>query len=119
MAEIGYDNVGTLETLCTQQGEFGFLEMNARIQVEHAVTEAVTGLDLLGLQIRLAAGGALPERPPLCGHAVEARIYAEDPRTHLPDTGVLRVFREPRMHRVRVETGYRDCLLYTSDAADE
>jgi acetyl-CoA carboxylase biotin carboxylase subunit len=108
MAEIGYDNVGTLETLCTQQGEFGFLEMNARIQVEHAVTEAVTGLDLVGLQIRLAAGAALPERPGLCGHAVEARIYAEDPRTLLPDTGVLRVFRAPRMHRVRVETGYQE-----------
>lgn len=108
VAELGYDNVGTLETLCTQDGEFGFLEMNARIQVEHAVTEAVTGLDLVAAQISLAAGGTLPERPPLCGYAVEARVYAEDPRTLLPDTGVLRVFREPQMHRVRVETGYRE-----------
>jgi acetyl-CoA carboxylase biotin carboxylase subunit len=113
MAELGYDNVGTLETLCTQDREFGFLEMNARIQVEHAVTEAVTGLDLVALQISLAAGGALPERPPLCGHAVEARVYAEDPRTLLPDTGVLRVFRAPQMHRVRVETGYQEGQVVT------
>ncbi len=108
MAELGYDNVGTLETLCAQDGEFGFLEMNARIQVEHAVTEAVTGVDLVATQISLAAGGVLPERPPLSGHAVEARVYAEDPVTFLPDTGVLRVFRAPQMHQVRVETGYRE-----------
>ena len=108
IAELGYDNVGTLETLRDGDGEFGFLELNARIQVEHAVTEAVTGLDLVAAQIELAAGGGLPERPALNGHAVEARIYAEDPISALPDTGTLRVFQLPRMHAVRVETGYQE-----------
>jgi acetyl-CoA carboxylase biotin carboxylase subunit len=107
-AQLGYDNVGTLETLRDGDGQFGFLEMNARIQVEHAVTEAVTGLDLVIAQIELAAGGQLPQRPPLNGHAVEARVYAEDPQTQLPDTGVLRTFRPPQMHGVRVETGYQE-----------
>ncbi len=104
---LGYDNVGTLETLRDRDGKFGFLELNARIQVEHAVTEAVTGLDLVAAQIELAAGGPLPPRPPLNGHALEARVYAEDPRSQLPDTGVLRTFRLPEMFGVRVETGYQ------------
>lgn len=108
VATLGYDNVGTLETLRNPEGQFGFLEMNARIQVEHAVTEAVTGLDLVATQIRLAAGGALPARPPLNGHALEARVYAEDPLSQLPDTGVLRTFRLPQMYGVRVETGYQE-----------
>jgi len=108
MTALGYDNIGTLETLRDDAGQFGFLELNARIQVEHAVTEAVTGLDLVASQIQLAAGGALPTRPPLRGHALEARVYAEDPVSQLPDTGVLRTFRPPQMHAVRVETGYQE-----------
>ena len=107
---LGYDNVGTLETLFTAAGEVGFLEMNTRIQVEHAVTEAVTGLDLVGLQLSLASGAsmseALPQEVERQGYAMEARIYAEDPNTLLPSTGKLVVFRPPRMHGVRVETGF-------------
>lgn len=103
---LGYNNVGTLETLRDTSGGYGFLEMNTRIQVEHGVTEAVTGLDLLAEQIRLAAGAPLPVIPELRGHALEARIYAEDPRSHMPSTGVLQLFRYPVLEGVRVETGY-------------
>ncbi len=107
LAELGYDNVGTFETLRRQDGSFGFIEMNTRIQVEHGVTEAVTGLDLVAIQIALAAGAPLPERPPLTGCAVEARVYAEDPRTGHTATGVLSHLRTPDLHGVRYETGYR------------
>ena len=107
-AEMGYDNAGTLETLEDGTGRFGFMEMNTRIQVEHGVTEEVTGLDLVQAQIGIAAGGALPERPPMNGYAVEARVYAEDPVRHFSSTGRLSVFRPPRMHGVRVETGYAE-----------
>jgi acetyl-CoA carboxylase, biotin carboxylase subunit len=105
-AELGYDNVGTLETLRGADGRFGFIEMNTRIQVEHGVTEAVTGLDLVAAQIALAAGEALPEIPALSGHAVEARVYAEDLRTGLPATGTITHLRTPSLHGVRFETGY-------------
>lgn len=106
LATLGYDNVGTLETLRGGDGSFGFIEMNTRIQVEHGVTEAVTGLDLVATQIRLAAGEGLPERPPLDGFAVEARVYAEDPRTGHVATGVLEHLRTPQLFGVRYETGY-------------
>lgn len=112
-ATMHYDNLGTLETLADDAGHFGFLEMNTRIQVEHGVTEEVTGLDLVRAQIELAAGGALPQRPPLAGHAVEVRVYAEDPLRHFPSTGRLSVFRPPRMHGVRVETGYAEGQVIT------
>ena len=104
-ATMGYDNLGTVETLY-QDGDFGFLEMNTRIQVEHGVTELVTGMDLVATQIRLAAGAALPARPSLDGFALEARVYSEDPVSFFPSTGVLTRFRAPRLHGVRVETGY-------------
>jgi acetyl-CoA carboxylase, biotin carboxylase subunit len=106
MAELGYDNVGTLETLRTADGAFGFIEMNTRIQVEHGVTEAVTGVDLVATQIALAAGADLPPRPALNGCAVEARVYAEDLRTGHPATGVLTRLRTPELFGVRFETGY-------------
>ena len=83
-AHLGYNNVGTLETLLSQDGVFGFLEMNTRIQVEHGVTEEVTGLDLVGLQIKLAQGEHLPQSPQRSGFAIEARVYAEDAVTLLP-----------------------------------
>jgi acetyl-CoA carboxylase biotin carboxylase subunit len=105
---LGYDNLGTVETLYTPDGEVGFLEMNTRIQVEHGVTEEVTGMDLVATQIELAAGGSLPARPELQGFAMEARLYAEDPRTMFPSTGQLSVFRPPTLHGVRVETGYQE-----------
>ena len=105
-AELGYDNVGTLESLFTQDGEVGFLEMNTRIQVEHGVTEEITGCDLVQTQIALAAGEPLPQQPQRHGYAMEVRLYAEDPFTLLPSTGRLSVFRPPQMQGLRVETGY-------------
>ena len=105
-ADLGYDNVGTMETLMDASGSFGFLEMNTRIQVEHGVTEAVTGLDLVQLQFALAQGAPPPSTVSCNGHAIEARIYAEDAQTLLPSTGRLAVFELPQMHGVRIETGY-------------
>src|SRR5262249_50891569 len=84
--------------------EFFFLELNARIQVEHPVTEEVTGVDLVSWQLRIAAGEPLDfEPPPLAGHAVEVRLYAEDPRTFLPQAGRIEQLRLPSS--VRVEPG--------------
>ena len=107
LAGLAYDNVGTLETLLGADGSFGFIEMNTRIQVEHGVTEAVTGLDLVATQIALAAGAHLPKRPPLNGFAVEARVYAEDPQSGHSATGLLTHLRTPELFGVRFETGYR------------
>jgi acetyl-CoA carboxylase biotin carboxylase subunit len=81
--------------------------MNTRIQVEHGVTEMITGVDLVAAQIRLAAGERLPEPVDPQGHALEVRVYAENPFTQLPSTGRLAVFEPPtRLHGVRVDTGY-------------
>lgn len=113
LENLGYNNVGTLETLQSPSGEFGFLEMNTRIQVEHGVTEMVTGLDLVVEQIRLAAGGSLPPQPSLSGYAVQARVYAEDSQTSMPSTGRLQVFVPPHMRHVRVETGYAQGMAVT------
>ena len=111
LAALGYDSLGTVETLLAD-GEFGFLETNTRLQVEHGVTEEVTGVDLVAAQIRLAAGadlaGVLPDDVALSGHAVEARVYAEDPVRMLPSPGRLLTFRPPAMTGVRTEVAYRE-----------
>lgn len=107
----GYDGLGTVETLYAQ-GDFGFLEVNTRLQVEHGVTEEITGIDLVAAQIRVAAGeslGSIVVQPVTAdGHAVEARIYAEDSDRMLPSTGRLAMYRPPTMTGVRVETGYAE-----------
>jgi acetyl-CoA carboxylase biotin carboxylase subunit len=117
LADLGYDNIGTVEWLCTADGEFSFLEMNTRLQVEHGVTEAITGVDLVAAQIQLAAGTRLaevvPPSPTIRGHAIEARIYAEDPQTFLPSPGPLAVFRPPMEDGIRIETGYREGSVIT------
>lgn len=111
LADLGYDNIGTVETLLDADGVFRFIEMNPRLQVEHGVTEAVTGVDIVTTQIRLAAGRRLDEvLPPdvrLRGHAVQARVCAETPRGFLPSTGRLAAFRPPQeAPHLRVEAGY-------------
>ena len=117
MAKLGYDNIGTVETLHDAEAGLRFLEMNTRLQVEHAVTEAVTGVDLVRAQILSAAGARiaeiLPDPVPLQGHAIEARVYAEDPVRFLPSVGSLRTFRPPEGDGVRVETGTREGAAVT------
>jgi acetyl/propionyl-CoA carboxylase alpha subunit len=100
---IGYESAGTAEFLVEGEDLF-FLELNARIQVEHPVTEAVTGIDLVELQLQVADGASLAELHPVYrGHAVEARLYAEDPRTFLPQPGRVRRLELPP--GVRVDAG--------------
>lgn len=106
--KIGYTNAGTVEFLLAPSGDFYFIEVNTRIQVEHPVTEMITGLDLIRMQIEIAQGGRLPEaRPQQSGHAIEARLYAEDPLNNfLPSTGTLHVWEPPDgMHDLRVDSG--------------
>jgi propionyl-CoA carboxylase alpha chain len=105
-----YYNAGTVEFIVDENKNFYFLEMNTRLQVEHPVTELITGLDLVKLQIKVAEGEKLPFKQEdliLRGHAVEVRVYAEDPANNfLPDIGTLKTYKRPQGHGIRVDDGF-------------
>ncbi len=105
-----YYNAGTIEFILDDKMNFYFLEMNTRLQVEHPVTEQITGLDLVKLQIRIAEGEKLPfqqEDLKINGHAIEVRVYAEDPANNfLPDIGTLKTYKRPQGHGIRVDDGF-------------
>ena len=105
---VGFRNVGTFEFLVDQNDHIYFIEANTRLQVEHATTEMVTGVDIVERQLRIAAGeSGQMERPPINGHAIQCRIYAEDPRTFIPSPGTLEEFHIPALDGLRVDTGFR------------
>jgi len=108
LAEIGYQNAGTVEFLMNGDGQLYFIEMNTRIQVEHPITEAITGVDIVKAQLRIAAGerldAILPSKLELRGHAIECRINAEHPQKFTPSAGKITVFNVPGGNGVRVDT---------------
>ncbi|MBT2570286.1 biotin carboxylase N-terminal domain-containing protein [Planococcus sp. ISL-110] len=110
---VGYTNAGTVEFIIDPNNNFYFLEMNTRLQVEHPVTEAVTGLDLVEWQLTVADGGKLPAQDSIetKGHAIEYRVYAEDPKTFLPSPGKLEKLQWGE--GARIETGYEEGNLVT------
>ena len=115
LAAIGYSNAGTIEFLMDQDRRLHFIEMNTRIQVEHPVTELVTGVDLIKAQIRIAAGERLEDavgEMTFSGHAIECRINAEDPDTFVPSAGRITTFQAPGGTGVRVDSAaYADAVI--------
>jgi acetyl-CoA carboxylase biotin carboxylase subunit len=116
MKEIGYQNAGTVEFLMDEDGSLHFIEMNTRIQVEHPVTEFVTGVDLVKAQLQIASGARLPDILTLPivpkGHAIECRINAEHPEKFTPSAGKITVFHTPGGNGVRVDTAqYQDGVV--------
>jgi acetyl-CoA carboxylase biotin carboxylase subunit len=112
---VQYSNAGTFEFLMDPAGHFYFMEANTRLQVEHPVTEMVTGVDIVKEQIRIAAGGRLSFKQSeitFTGHSIECRINAEDPETFVPSPGLIHVFSVPGGPGVRVETfAHSDCTI--------
>ena len=108
LAEIGYQNAGTVEFLMDASHQLYFIEMNTRIQVEHPITEAITGVDLVKAQLRIASGDRLqdilPEKIGIRGHAIECRINAEHPQKFTPSAGQIAAFNVPGGNGVRVDT---------------
>lgn len=108
---VGYKNAGTVEFIVDEKENFYFLEMNTRLQVEHPVTEAITGLDLVNWQIQIAQGSPIPigqDNITRNGHGVELRIYAEDPDTFLPSPGTIQTLRWGNVEGVRIDEGYAE-----------
>src|SRR5471030_2494913 len=105
---VGYQNAGTVEFLVDSNNDFYFLEMNTRLQVEHPVTEEVTGIDIVHLMLQITSGMPLPlmqEQVEISGHAIEARITAQDPdKDFSPSTGCITGWRAPGGRGVRIET---------------
>jgi len=108
LREIGYQNAGTVEFLMDEDRKLYFIEMNTRIQVEHPITEAITGIDLVKAQLRIADGerlsAILPETLEIRGHAIECRINAEHPQKFTPSAGKITAFNVPGGNGVRVDT---------------
>ncbi|HTA80706.1 MAG TPA: ATP-grasp domain-containing protein, partial [Terracidiphilus sp.] len=108
LTHIGYQNAGTIEFLMDEDGKLYFIEMNTRIQVEHPVTEAITGIDLVKAQLRIASGeklrDILPPKIEMRGHAIECRINAEHPKKFTPSAGKITAFNVPGGNGIRVDT---------------
>ncbi|MBV8880980.1 MAG: ATP-grasp domain-containing protein [Planctomycetaceae bacterium] len=114
--EAGYRSAGTVEFLVAADGSFYFLEVNTRLQVEHPVTEQISGIDLVRLQIEVAQGAALPSAPAPRGHAIEARLNAEDPyHEFLPQSGPLLMVHWPQRPGLRIDAGIREGQAVPAD----